>query len=303
MRRATERGDDALTVRLPGGRVAGYAQYGDPAGLPVLALHGAPACRMMFAVADGHARRHGLRLIAPDRPGYGVTPPDNPPTLQRRTGWLIAITDALQLERFAVLGISGGGPYAVALAAALSERITALALVAPMGPVAEYEGSEEGREKPLSFVHKRFFLRLPYQTWLTHPLGDLGAAIFKLVPNRLSGIVPSIASPVDAAILARPGVREVMLAMTLEAFRQGAAGGTADMEIYARPWNVDYQSITAPSVLWQGTADRVVPPQVSAYLAARLPHCDYRTLEGAGHFWIFDRVETVVSHLGEMVRG
>ena len=130
-------GGDALTLDLPSGQRLGFARYGFPGGTPLIAFHGAPACRLMFASADEPARRLGLEIIAPDRPGYGLSPLDADPTLESRTDQNVALVDALGLDRFAVIGVSGGAPYAVALAARLGSRVTNLALVSPMGPIAE----------------------------------------------------------------------------------------------------------------------------------------------------------------------
>jgi pimeloyl-ACP methyl ester carboxylesterase len=288
---------DRQTLILADGRRVGFAEYGDPQGLPVLALHGAPASRLMYAAADQSARQRHLRIIAPDRPGYGLTPPDTSASLASRTSWLNAVADALNLERFAILAISGGGPYAVALAARLKERICALALVSPMGPVADYIASPEGKEHPIKFLQDRFFLHLPFRTWLTHPVGDLSAWAFRKGPDMIAGFAPKLAATPDAKILSKPDINRYLRDMTLEAFWQGGSGGTSDLEIYARPWGVRYEDVTAPAVIWQGTADAIVPPAASEWLAGRLPRCAFHSLDGAGHFWIFEHVDGVLSEL------
>lgn len=292
---------DSQVLALASGGTVGIAEYGIPDGRPVLALHGAPACRLMFAAADAAAKAHGLRILAPDRPGYGLTPPDNTISLAARRQWLESVVDALQLDRFALLAVSGGAPFAVSLAAALPGRVAALALVSPMGPVADYSASAEAALEPVSFVQQRFFMHMPFRTWLTHPLGDLGAWMFRHGPDMLTGLLPKLAGSLDARILSKPEVARMMRDMTLEAFRQGGQGGTADLEIFGRPWDVRYREITAPAVIWQGTADHIVPPQVSRWLARQLPECRLHNLEGAGHFWVFEHVEEVVATLGTLM--
>jgi pimeloyl-ACP methyl ester carboxylesterase len=282
----------ALTLRLKDGRTVGYAEYGDPAGTPVLALHGAPACRLMFAVAHEAAKRLNLRLIAPDRPGYGLTPPDHNPTLQDRADWLAQFVDDLGLDRFGVLGISGGGPYSVALAAKLGNRILGLALVSPMGPAADYAASAEGHAFPIPFLQR-----------LTLPLGSIGGRLFCMSPQTFSGIAPRLASASDAAILARPEVRRHMVPMTVEAFRQDAHGGARDLQIFSQPWNIDYARVTAKTIMWQGTADTVVPPMAAYWLAAKLPHCTLNRIDGAGHFWVFDHVDEVMQQVRDLLPG
>jgi pimeloyl-ACP methyl ester carboxylesterase len=116
-------------------------EYGDPNGTPMLGFHGTPGSRFMLRLADGAAAELGIRLIAPERPGFGLS------TFQKGrslAGWardVEAFTRALGVERFAVAGVSGGGPYAAACAAMLPDRVTAVGLVSPIGPMA-------GAEKP-----------------------------------------------------------------------------------------------------------------------------------------------------------
>jgi pimeloyl-ACP methyl ester carboxylesterase len=292
---------DSQILTLAGGSTVSYAEYGAPDGRPVLALHGAPACRLMFSVADEEAKARGLRLIAPDRPGYGLTPPDSRVSLAARTDWLKSVADALHLGRFAVLAVSGGSPYGVSLAAVCPERIAALALVSPMGPVADYAESPDCKLEPLSFLHDRFFMHMPYRTWVTHPLGDVGAWMYRHGPDFFNSMLPRIAASPDAGILSQRHVSEVMRKMTLEAFRQGGGGGTADLEIFSKPWNVKFSDVTAPALVWQGTDDHVVPPQAARWLARQLPRCELHSLEGAGHFWVFEHVADVVASLDALM--
>ena len=117
-------------------RNIGYSEYGDPLGLPVLYCHGTPGSSVECELAEQSARRHGLRLIAPDRPGYGAT---DAAYAMGHAAWAQVVMQLLQrlgIERYAVLGISGGGPNALALAAADAERVVALTLVCPLGPTA-----------------------------------------------------------------------------------------------------------------------------------------------------------------------
>src|SRR3954471_17322215 len=96
------------TITLPGGRRLGYAKYGDPDAMPVLYCHGFPSCRLepsMLPVS-------GIRLIALDRPGYGLSEPLPGRTLRDWPRDVAAAADALGLHRFAVVGVSGGAPYA-----------------------------------------------------------------------------------------------------------------------------------------------------------------------------------------------
>jgi pimeloyl-ACP methyl ester carboxylesterase len=283
------------TVRLPDGHRVSYAIYGAPDGHPVLALHGAPACRLMFAFAHEHARRAGLKLIAPDRPGYADTTPDARPSLAERARWLIAFADEMQLDGFALLGISGGAPYAVAVAAALGSRVSGLALVSPMGPAADYAASPRGRLHPIPFLQRRFFLHLGQRQWLTRPGAGLLARIARRSTRSLMARSAYLAGAADAAILRKPDVVAGLAQMTAEAFRNGGHGGASDLFVYGQPWDVDYAAIAAPCILWQGTKDTIVPLAAARYLAEQLLGCRYVELPGAGHFWVVEHIPEVLN--------
>jgi pimeloyl-ACP methyl ester carboxylesterase len=109
----------ARVHRCADGRKLGYAEFGDPDGAPVIALHGTPGSRLMFALADQAARERGLRLIAPERPGYGLSDAKDFPTLHDAAADIISLADSLNLKDFALIGVSGGGPFAIAAAGCL----------------------------------------------------------------------------------------------------------------------------------------------------------------------------------------
>src|SRR5262245_27902343 len=120
-------------LRLADGRTVGYAEYGAPQGRPVIALHGPPGSRFMFALTDAAARDRNLRIVAPDRAGYGLSSYQHCCNLTQAAEDIRALADALRLDRFAVIGVSGGGPYAVAAASLLRDRAAFLALISPVG--------------------------------------------------------------------------------------------------------------------------------------------------------------------------
>lgn len=291
-------GSQDSIVRLPDGTEICVAVYGDPQGKPVLAFHGTPASRLMYRKGDIAARQLGLKLIAPDRPGYGLSPMDVGATLASRTNMHAALADALDLEQFALIGISGGGPYATALAARLGNRVTALALVSPMGPVADYVAAGLPR---LPVLQRRFFLKLSQRRWLIAPGAALGVAAFRRAPRSVAKLFKRALGGDDDRVLSDPGVLDNLIDMTQEALRSGAVGALADFRIFGQPWPVDYDAISAPATIWAGTADKVVPVPVCAYLAHRIPGARLKTVPGAAHFWILEHVEEVLAEAKSMI--
>lgn len=294
----SSRPDGVARVVLASGRPLAYATYGDPEGAPVLAFHGAPAARTMYAIADAEARRLKLCLIAPDRPGYGLSPMDTAPTLQSRTSDFVEFLDKLGRDRVALLGVSGGGPYATALAAALGTRASALMLVSPMGPIADLRAGPRPERPHVSLAHHVFFQRWPLKRrWLLRSGGAVARRLFLDHPDTVARVVAKAFGAADRRVLGQRGVADSLVAMTREAIRPGMDGALADLDIFARPWGVDYAAITAPTVLWQGTADRVVPPAIAFRLAGLIPGCKLERLEGVGHYWVLTRVRDVLARL------
>lgn len=207
-------------LRLPGGRRLAFAEYGDPQGLPVLYCHGFPSSRREAELIDPAARAEGARIIAPDRPGYG----DSDPLAGRSiAGWSMdacALADHLGLPRLALVGVSGGGPYALACAITIPDRITACALVCPLGPVY--------RAPLLATMHPaaRAVFALPRQAprLARILLGGPAAAVLSLWPQGVEHLRALGAPTADRRELARPEVAAILNASIRDAMRRGAAG-------------------------------------------------------------------------------
>src|SRR4051794_16679982 len=144
-------------VRLADGRRVGLAHLGDPAGYPVVVAHGTPASRLGHEFLDEPARARGLRVVCIDRPGMGLSDPKPDRTLSGWAADVAGVADELEFDRFAAFGYSGGGPYALACGARLSERVSAVATMAGVGPVeepADLEGLSKG-DRQLLGLSKR----------------------------------------------------------------------------------------------------------------------------------------------------
>lgn len=147
--------DHPGTVTLPDGRELGYAETGDPDGVPVLAFHGVPSGRLGAAVFDAAAREAGVRIIAPERPGVGVSDPLPGRELADWPTDAAALLDALDIDAAPVFGISGGGPYALACGALAPERFPRVAVCCGVGPMAAI-----GRSERLAFRAARYAPRV-----------------------------------------------------------------------------------------------------------------------------------------------
>lgn len=284
-------------MRLRDGRALGWIAYGDPSGWPVIAFHGAPACRLLFAPADAEAARLGLRVIAPDRPGYGLS---GASPGRRLADWIddtSQLMDRLGIERAPIVAVSGGGPYAVAAAAQLGSRVAGLALVSPLGEVAN-----PAARPRMTRLQRAFFLGFPRHPPALRRGIVMGRAAFMAAPDASYATLRAMLSEADRRVLADPVVRTVIMDVTREAFRPGVEGTVSDMLIYGRPWGIDLTAIECPSVLWQGNADHVVPAGVAFALGASIPGCSVRLLDGQGHFWVLEHVKDVLEAVAAFPR-
>ena len=279
-------------LTLPDGRQLGYAEFGDPHGLPVLALHGTPGSRLMFALADEAARKRGLRVISPDRAGYGLTTFRRCNRLSETVDDVRALVEALGLDQFAVLGVSGGGPHAVAMAAAMPTRIALLALVSPMGPISDLRGKIR-----MGGLHKLLFSRLGRSPRARAAFFWTVRNLVRWAPDVAYRILAHRVTPSDRLLLAREDVRDNLRAALREGLRPGIAGGLQDLRLFCAPWRIDPGTVDVPAVLWQGSDDTIVPPEASYALARMLPRCRLEVAQGAGHYWGFGQFDMILDEV------
>jgi pimeloyl-ACP methyl ester carboxylesterase len=275
-------------VCLADGRIIAFRSFGDRNGQPLLALHGTPGSRLKFSATDAAARALGLYVIAPDRWGYGATSPRPAPSLRAFADDMAALCDQLALARLGVLGVSGGGPYAAAVAAGLGKRVTALALVAPVGPIAETPAAEMGRFHRLCFGP---LARSPRSAALV--FGSFRRLI-QASPRLAMRVAMARVPPSDRETL-RSGDVAARLARTFAVgLAPGTVGPVTDLALFGAAWGVPLESISAPTRLWLGTADRNIPLAAARGLASRIPGAETVELAGEGHLW-------VARHYGEVI--
>lgn len=277
-------------LRLADGRRLGYTEFGAVGGKPVLYCHGLPASRLEGRLTHQAACRLGIRIVAPDRPGFGHSGFQPHRALADWPQDVAQLADALGIERFAVLGVSGGGPYAIACACRLARRLTAVGLVAPLGPVAlpELGGAMKGPAR-FSFHLARHWPRLANLLY-----GELLGWLLRRRP-LLALLLLQVAEP-DRPVVQNAETREILRHSIQEAFRHGGRGAVAELRLFASDWGLELGQITTTVHLWHGEQDRTVPVIMGRHLAAAIPNCQARFLEDEGHFSL------PVNHMEEILR-
>lgn len=277
-------------IRLPDGRRLGCVEWGDPAGKPVVAFHGIPGSRLQRHPDESIARNLGARVLTIDRPGCGLSDPHPGAGLTGFARDVAALLAALGIDRAGVVGISGGGPYALAFAAAAPERVAGVALASPVGPPGSM-----GR--PMVWTARLGFHVAARAPGLLRPLLEPLARLATAAPEAYIRAVAAKLGPPDRGILLRPEVVAMFRADLAQAFRAGCGGMVNDLALEARPWDFDLAAVAAPVTLWHGEADRMVPPAASRALAAKLPRAEAVFLAGEGHFLVLDRWREILARL------
>ncbi len=281
---------ESQQLQLPDGRRLGFAEYGDPAGVPFFYFHGWPSSRFEARAVHAPALSLGVRLVAPERPGYGLSDFQPGRTIAGWTKDLLVLAGQLGWSRFGVVGVSGGGPYAIACAALLPERLESVTLVCSAGP-CDAPGVLDGMA-PMT----RWLLTFARTTpWLAQKsaamcLRALWGKGHQVIPRQIEEALP----PADKKALENPDLRAALVASSTEGLRCGMEGAAWDGLLLAGSWGLELESIQIPIRLWHGEKDIVVPVAMGRHLAGLIRNCRATFYPEDGHFSLpYGRVQEI----------
>jgi pimeloyl-ACP methyl ester carboxylesterase len=263
-------------ISLRDGRSLGYVDLGAPDGFPVVSCHGGLSCRLDVTPGAPSAAAHGLRIIGPDRPGIGRSTRQSGRTPLDWADDIADLTGQLGIERFAVLGWSLGGLYALACASKLDNRVAVASVVASTIPAA-WPGMRDEVNRM-----DRMFMRL----------SGHGA----VVERGLLHLMHTAAHHMPKAFAKQSGVSGDLateLPATVAAGLTDPKGVVDDYRVMSGPWGFEPADITVPVQIWQGDADDLVPPAWAQRLADAIPDSTLRTVAGAGHFLWYDHWDDI----------
>ena len=283
---ASGAGPRESSIRLGDGRTLAYAEYGDPDGAPVLGCHGSPSSRLERHVEDAEDyRRWGVRLIVPDRPGFGRSDPQPGRTVMDWPGDVRQLLDSLGVGRFATLSLSGGAAYALACAHVFGDRVRAVGILGGAPPPDVPWPWPRWVPRPVRAAAHRPAQLAAVLRPVFAPLGLRPALIPRYLQFRLNAA--------DRRVIGRPAVRRVLADTFAEGLRNGTAALAEDRALLFRPWGFPLSAVHQRVHVWHGTQDWQVPVVLGQVLSAMLPNCSGHWPAGEGHFLVFDHAEEI----------
>lgn len=284
-----------LTITLKDGRALGYAEYGDHEGYPIFYFHGGQESRLSSLFMHSTAVQMKVRIIAPDRPGIGLSTFQKGRTIK---GWgrdVEELAQALRLSDYSLFGISGGAPHVLSCLAHDPYRARKVSIVAGAAPY-HYAGSLSGMWVPVRILHwlaamksdkqLKKFIRMDYNTLVLNP--DKRVAQFqKYLP------------PADRSLLRKyPNYGWEFIRGSIEAYKQGIDGVAQEWQLYVKDWGIDIDSITNAVTLWYGSEDKMSPVQRGIYYQTHLKNSTLHVVDGEAHFSLIrNKLSVILSDL------
>lgn len=305
------------TFRLPDGRLLGYAEYGSPRGTPIFVLHGFPSSRLEVSPLAAIGTRRNMRLIALDRPGFGLSSPHKDRTIIDFAHDIAAFAQAMDIPRYAVAGFSGGGPYALACAHVLPRRnVGAVGLFASGPP---WEG---GMAKLMSRPRRVMRWTAVHWPWGLQALlgGVMGTLRWVSATRFVKRKTEEWLEEMDEARKKRDEGksneqqkdkrtvserREVLFRIMDEPFAQGARATAEEARLLSDPdWGFALEDVQyGPAVrIWHGTKDSNAPIEAIRYLADKVPNAVLTEFEGETHYTVGPHIEGALEELVQDMR-
>lgn len=267
------------TLKLSTGRTLGFAEYGDPRGTPLFYFHGWPSSRLQGELLDETGKKRGLRIIAPDRPGVGLSEFHPGRTLADWPSLMHDLAGHLGAEKFYVMGVSGGGPYALVCAHAMPERLLGASVVcgAPSLRTVGTDGLFWAYKLGLwAQRHLPFALRpgLRVAGWIA------GRKLDQWPQNWLSRLYAAE----DRRALRDDRLHRIMMHSGREALLGDVGALRLDGMIYSSDWGFDLGDIRLPVRFWHGDEDWNIPLALAQKTAALVPNAIFTVTPKDGHF-------------------
>ncbi|MGB0100732.1 MAG: alpha/beta hydrolase [Nocardioides sp.] len=268
------------TVAVRGDRRLSFAEYGPRSGPAIVWMHGTPGARRQIPLeVRQYADQQGVRIIGLDRPGIGSSTPHLYPDIFDWTRDLELLLDTLAVDTVRLIGLSGGGPYALAAGAAFPDRVHGVGV---LGGVAPTRGADAVEGGPI-----RLALALaPLLTAARVPLGiglTQGIRLVRPLAGPALDLYAAVQPPGDKFLLARPEFKAMFLDDLLNGSRFQISAPINDLVLFTRGWGFEVGDVSVPVRWWHGDADHIVPFRHGQHVVDRLPDATMSTIDGESH--------------------
>jgi pimeloyl-ACP methyl ester carboxylesterase len=270
--------------------------WGAPDGTPIFLLHGTPGSRRGPRPRTSVLYRLGVRLVCYDRPGYGGSSRHFGRTVADAARDVQAIADRLGIERFGVVGRSGGGPHALACAVTLGDRVTSAAILVSLAP-SDAEGLDWYDGMAKSNVED-FGKADNDAAAVQAELADLAQRVRNDPESLLEHLLPEL-SRTDLRVVDDVVIRRLLTDTYAEALREGPDGWIDDVLALRRPWGLDLAAIRAPVLLWHGADDTFSPVTHAYWLAKQIPTAAIKVESNAAHFSAVEILPSILAWIKE----
>jgi pimeloyl-ACP methyl ester carboxylesterase len=281
-------------VRVADGRKLGFAEFGPHDGIPLIWMHGTPGARRQIPEAARMvALAHGVRIVGVDRPGVGLSTPHLYERVVDFATDLEVVADQLGLGRFATIGLSGGGPYALAAAYALGDRVPVVGVLGGVAPTRGPEAVGGG----LARLAPPF---APLLTVFRQPLGSTLSVLVRTVRplgEPALELYARLAPEHDRELLRRPEFKAMFLDDLVGNTRRGMRAPIDDVILFGRHWGFSVRDISAPVYWWHGDSDNLVPQAHAEHMASIIPKVELRIRPGESHLGGLGIAEEVLETL------
>jgi pimeloyl-ACP methyl ester carboxylesterase len=278
------------TMKLYDGRNLGFSESGKPDGIPLLLFHGTPGSRKIIKQSKGESwtEKFGIRLIVPERPGYGLSDPEPERTIKDWASDVEELVDYLELKHFHVVGGSGGGPYVLACAIHSSARILSANLICSGVPPEIVRLS-----KDMQLGNRIIFFLAKYAPFLLKRLFVMQANSVRKNPEKYAAKVLSKLNDENKRTTENQNEKdrkEGLATQMQEAYRQGVEGVYHDsLLIMRRPWGLNLDKIAVPVFMWHGIEDRLMPVALAREFSKLIPGCEAHFIPDIGHQLLGDK--------------
>lgn len=281
------------TISLSDGRSLGYNYYGPKDGQMLICFHGYPGNRTDFLGYERYANKYNIRIVALDRPGFGLSDYKENRTLLDIANDVSELADYLNADRFSLLGISGGGPYAIACAYALSDRVECCVSISGLTPLHESTSFMQN----MTASNKITFTLADKHPSIIENSFKVADYVIRKFPKFYLAMFKRQMPKSDRETMGKYNENQIksFQQRSEDLYHKREKALLKEAQIYTKAWNLDYKKITTSVHLWHGIEDKNVPVAGVKWLEKQIPNCNAHYCQGEGHMLFQRHIDEIMN--------